>query len=92
MCEQLGSEPDASEIPIELEDMPVEVEWAYHVYSVLPADIDYFNGVFNGKNLALAPQIIKCMELDTPKELLKIIVLIDSLERDQFSKRKKDGR
>ena len=35
MCEMLGSQPVDSEIPVELDDFPVEVQQAFLVYKQL---------------------------------------------------------
>lgn len=92
MCEQLGSTPDEHEIPVEFSDLPLEVEQAYHVYNLLPDKIDSFNGVYYGKQLEVAPNMLEFLEIDSKKDIFKIIIIIDSLEREEINRRKKDGR
>lgn len=92
MCEQLNSTIIEEEIPIELADMPLEVEEAYHVYNLLPDKIDSFNGVYYGKQLEVAPNMLEFLEIDSKKDIFKIIIIIDSLEREEINRRKKDGR
>lgn len=91
LCEELGSEPLESEMPIELQDMPVEVEQAYHVYSILPANFDSFNGVYYGKFLEQAPSIMKLLGTDTQQDVMKVLILIDSIEREEINRKRKDG-
>jgi len=92
MCEQLGSQPIQSEIPVMLEDMPIDVELAYNVYNLLPDKIDSFNGVYYGKELDKAPLMLEFLEIQSKKDIFKIIIIIDSLEKTEINKRKKDGR
>lgn len=89
MCEQLGTEPSESEIPIELDDMPIDVETAYHVYNLLPDKIDSFNGVYYGKALEHIPSILEFLDIDSRKDIFKIILIIDSLEREEINRKKK---
>lgn len=92
LCEQLGSQPDEKEIPVELWDMPLEVEHAYNVYNLLPDKIDSFNGVYYGKELDTAPIMLEFLEIGNKKDIFKLIIIIDSLEKTEINKRKKDGR
>ncbi len=89
MCEQLGTEPSESEIPVELDDMPMEVEVAYQVYNLLPDKIDSFNGIYYGKALEHTPSILEFLEIDSRKDIFKIILIIDSLEREEINRTKK---
>lgn len=91
LCEELGSEPIESEMPIELQDMPVEVEQAYRVYSILPANFDSFNGVYYGKFLEQAPSIMRLLDTDPKQEIMKLLIIIDSIEREEINRKRKDG-
>ncbi len=44
MCEQLGSEPIDSEIPLEYSDLPHEAQQAHEVFHYLPDRLDGFSG------------------------------------------------
>lgn len=92
MFEQLGSQPQEKEIPVMLEDMPIDVELAYNVYNLLPDKIDSFNGVYYGKELDKAPLMLEFLEIQSKKDIFKIIIIIDSLEKEEINRRKKDGR
>lgn len=89
MCEQLGTDPIESEIPVELDDMPIDVETAYHVYNLLPDKIDSFNGIYYGKALEHCPSILEFLEVDSKKDIFKIILIIDYLEREEINRKKK---
>jgi hypothetical protein len=92
MCEQLGTDPNPQEIPITLEDLPIEVESAYNVYNLLPDKIDSFNGVYYGKELDKAPIMLEFLEICSKKDIFKLVIIIDSLEKEEINRRKKDGR
>jgi hypothetical protein len=91
LCEELGSEPLDSELPVDLDDMPVEVEQAYHVYGILPANFDSFNGVYYGKYLEQAPTIMDLMGAKPKQEIMKVLIIIDSIEREEINRKRKDG-
>ena len=89
MCSELGTEPKDTEAPVDLDDMPVEVETAYHVYNLLPDKIDSFNGIYYGKALEHCPSILEFLEVDSKKDIFKIILIIDYLEREEINRKKK---
>ena len=89
MCEQLNSEPIESEIPVGFEDMPDEVLDAYHVYNVLPEKIDSFNGNYYGRSIELAPALIKFMDLSPAREIFKVVMIINYLEKEAINKNRK---
>lgn len=89
MCRQLGTDPSETELPVEIDDLPVEVEQAYHVYNILPDKIDSFNGVYYGKALEHTPSILEFLEIDSRKDIFKLILIIDSLERAEINRKKK---
>ena len=92
MCEQMGSPVIEIEIPISLEDLPIEVEQAYHVYGILPDKLDSFNGVYYGKHLEYASQLMDLLDVSPKKEIFKVIIIIDALEREEVNRKKTNGR
>ena len=80
MCEALGSEPIEEEIPIEMEDFPIEAQEAINVYFRLKDDWDTMNGVYMGKSYMGLIDIMNIMEI--PKEdrkyLLEWIGIMDT--------------
>ena len=51
MCEMMGSEPVESEIPVEFDDFPLEVQQAFNAYRMLRDEWDTMNGNYLGKSL-----------------------------------------
>lgn len=52
MCEQLGTEPIDSEIPVEMQDFPDEIQQALDIYFRLRDEWDSMNGIYMGKSFA----------------------------------------
>lgn len=65
MCEALGSEPVESEIPIEIDDFPEEVQEAINVYYKLRDEWDTMNGVYMGKSYTGLRDILDILEIPT---------------------------
>lgn len=86
MCEFLGNEPKEEEIPIALEDLPIEIEQAYTIYRALPAEHDPMTNKFIGKPVEKSLNLIDLYEFSEPKEIFRLLLIIDSLEREYVSK------
>ena len=63
MCEALGSEPVDSEIPVDYEDLLIDVQEAMTIYSKLRDEWDTMNGVYLGKNYAGILDIFEILEI-----------------------------
>lgn len=64
MCEALGTEPVESEIPVEIEDFPLEVQDAVNIYFRLRDEWDTMNGIYMGKSYAGLRDILDIYEID----------------------------
>lgn len=80
MCNMLGNEPNESEIPVELDDFPTEVQQAILVYYKLKDDWDTMNGTYLGKSYAGLGDILDIFEIDKQdrKYLLDWISTLDA--------------
>ena len=86
MCEQLGSEPVESEIPVEFDDFAMEVQLALSIYRMLRDEWEYMNGTYLGKNLNGIFELFDVYEVN-PKDkkfYLELIHMIDSTRIDQI--------
>lgn len=76
MCEQLGKEPDADEIPPDLEDFPEEVQQAILTFGKLGdrivADIGYL-----GKDFTALPLHMDLLDLDNKSIFVETILRLD---------------
>ena len=91
MCEMLGSEPIESEIPIEFEDFPLEVQQAFHVYRMLRDEWDTMNGNYLGKSLIGVKDVLEATEVEASdqKFIIMLIRMIDNVRSDEINNKKK---
>lgn len=64
MMEQLGSEPIEEEIPVEIDDFPLEIQQVFTIYYKLKDDWDTFNGNYMGKSLLGLQDILEIYGVD----------------------------
>ena len=91
MCETLGSQPLESEMPVEFDDFPDEVQMALSIYRVLRDEWEYMNGNYLGKNLNGIFDLFDVYDLD-PKDkkyYLELIHIIDSVRIAEIRKTNK---
>lgn len=91
MCEQLGTEPADSEIPVELEDLPLEVQQALMVYRMLRDEWEGFNGLYLGKSYIGLTEILHYTEVDPQdqKIILTLIKIIDGIRGNIINEKQK---
>ena len=83
MCEMLGSEPLEEQIPVELADLPLEVQEAYRVYVLLNDNWDSFGGNYLGKNMSGLLDIMNILEIEDKVTILNIIQILDRNRMNQ---------
>jgi hypothetical protein len=90
MCEMMGSEPVESEIPVELDDFPLEVQQAFHVYRMLRDEWDTMNGNYLGKSLIGIKDLLEATEVEPQdqKLIVMLVRLIDQVRSDEINKLK----
>lgn len=86
MCEALGNEPVEEEIPVEVEDLPAEVQYCLMLYNLLQDCWDYMGGNYIGKSMG---EFWKLVELDEiplvdRKYYYEIIIHIDSIRAENI--------
>lgn len=79
MCEALGSEPVDSEIPVDFEDLYIDVQEALGIYQKLKDEWDTMNGNYMGKSYNGILDIFTILEVpkEDHKTLLDLISIID---------------
>lgn len=83
MCDMLGSEPIEEEIPVELADLPLEVQEAYRVYVLLNDNWDSFGGNYLGKNMSGLLDIMNILQIEDKITILNIIQILDRNRMNQ---------
>ena len=80
MCEALNSEPIEDEIPVDYEDLFVDVQEALGVYNKLRDEWDTMNGSYQGKNYSGIGDIFDILEIpvEDKKTMYNLIGIIDT--------------
>ena len=90
MCETLRSEPIESEIPVEFEDFPPEVQLALSIYKQMRDEWEYMGGNYLGKNLNGIFELFEVygVETEDKRYYLELIHNIDSIRIIEIRKTK----
>jgi len=91
ICEQMGNEPIESEIPIEFEDLPIELQQALLVYRLLQDQWEGMNGIYLGKSLVGIQDIFEYLEITDlvdKKFIFQLIKTIDGIRSEQINNKK----
>jgi hypothetical protein len=90
MCDALGTEPVDSEIPVELDDFPLEVQQAFSVYRMLRDEWDSMSGIYLGKSLIGITEILQATEIDPidNKFITMLVRLIDQIRAQEINSKK----
>lgn len=78
MCEQLGTQPDPSRMPVSLDEFPEEVQWAFIVFNHLPDRWEGMSGSYLGKDWAPIDFFLNLFEIDDKKTVVFFISRIES--------------
>jgi hypothetical protein len=91
MCEALGNEPLESEIPVDFDDFPLEVQQAFNAYKMLRDEWDTMSGNYLGKSLIGVKDILEATEIDVSehKLIIMLIRIIDVVRSDEINNKKK---
>jgi len=88
MCEQLNSEPNEAEMPVDLEDLPFEVQRAFSLYKVLPDIIDGMSGYFGGKDLSSLMVLMQLREYENKDIIFEFIIYINAVYKDKINQKR----
>jgi len=88
MCEMLNSEPIEAEIPIDFEDLHLDVQEAYSMYVMLQDNWDTMNGTYIGKNYSGLLDILELFEIDDKKTTFTLIRKIDEYRSKSIAAKK----
>lgn len=91
MCAALGNEPDESEVPVEFEDFPLEVQQALIAYRMLRDEWDSMNGIYLGKSLIGITEVLEATEIDFEdrKFITMLVRTIDSVRIQEINNKQK---
>jgi hypothetical protein len=91
MCEMMGSQPVESEIPVEFDDFPLEVQQAFNAYRMLRDEWDTMNGTYLGKSLIGVKDVLEATEIEPSEQkfIVMLIRMIDGVRSDEINNKKK---
>ncbi|CAB4134524.1 hypothetical protein UFOVP273_143 [uncultured Caudovirales phage] len=94
MCEMLGNEPVEEEIPVEADDLPLELQEALQIYNTLQDNWDYMNGNYIGKNLNGFMDIMELYEVPKPdrRTMYELLLSIDRIRARKIRESKKASK
>lgn len=90
MCEQLGTEPVDSEIPVEFDDFPLELQCAMSIYKILRDEWEFVGGNYLGKNINGIFEVFDAYDIERcdRRFYLELIHIIDQVRIDEIKKQK----
>lgn len=90
MCEMMNSAPIEEEIPVEYEDLMLDIQEALSIYSKLRDEWDTMNGVYLGKSYNGIKDIFDILEVpvEDRRTMFDLIGLIDKHRAKLFEKKK----
>lgn len=77
MCEMLDSTPVESEIPVDYDDLNLDVQQGLEIYNMLQDQWDTMNGNYMGKNYSGALDIMELFEVEDRKTTFNLLRKID---------------
>jgi hypothetical protein len=87
----MGNEPNPDEIPVEIDDLPEEIQTVFDLYVKLPDRWDTFNGVYQGKDLTCLGVILDIKKVEDRATALDLILMIDAAREQQLAKKRKQA-
>lgn len=90
MCEQLGTTPIPSEVPVDYSDFSDEVRTCLDMWHLLPSNIDSFSGNYYGKHLTNAKDMMDLFEVPNVDRRFYYVLLhkINEMQIDRYQKKK----
>lgn len=79
MCEALGADPIESEIPIEFDDLILDVQESLIIYNGLQDNWDSMSGRYLGKNFSGLSDILELYNVEDKRTTFNIIRKIDDI-------------
>lgn len=77
MCEVMGSEPIESEIPVDYEDLNLDIQQGLEIYNMLQDQWNTMDGTYMGKNYSGALDIMGLFEIVDKKTTFNLLRKID---------------
>jgi hypothetical protein len=90
LCEQLGSEPIDSEIPVTLDTLPYEAQQAWQIFDLLPDRFDSMTGSYYGKDFSSLINYYSLFNVEDNTITTLVIRMFDYYETIEISNKLKN--
>lgn len=77
LCEQLGKEPDLTEMPPDVSDFPIEVQLSINIFNSLGDRVQSEIG-YIGKDYTNLPILLEIYEIEDKDLVLDVLLYLDS--------------
>ena len=90
MCEQLGTEPDENDLPVDIGEMPDEVQTILVLYSNLVDIWEPMGGTYLGKNLGTVEILFRVFKIEPELQYLALDLVshIDGIRKEIYRNKK----
>lgn len=94
MCETLGSEPVESEIPVDLNDFPPEIQEIFNIYFLMSDIWDGMSGTYQGKNTSIVFELLDVYNIPREDRLvyLTFIRAMDNVRKRLINEKVKQAQ
>jgi hypothetical protein len=91
MCEMMNTDPVESQIPVEYEDLVLEVQQALQIYHNLQDSWDYMGGNYIGKNLSGFRDVLDILEIpqEDRRSIYELVMMIDRIRANIINTKNK---
>lgn len=86
----MGTEPNDEDMPIDLGDFPLYIQYIFNVYNMLPDKWEGMSGTYMGKDYGILPFLLEMEGIDTKeerKEAFTFITLIDRAAKNFYNEK-----
>jgi hypothetical protein len=93
MCEAFGTEPVEAEIPVEMDDFPVEIQQVFSIYFLMSDIWDGMSGTYQGKNTSIVFELLNIYDIPHEDRLiyLTFIRAMDNIRKRLINEKVKQA-
>jgi len=93
MCEAFGTEPVDSDIPVEIDDFPVEIQQIFNIYFLMSDIWDGMSGTYQGKNTSIVFELLNVYDIPHEDRLiyLTFIRAMDNIRKRLINEKVKQA-
>lgn len=90
MCEQMGWEPKEEDIPIELNTLSLDCQYAVMLLQVLPDNWEGMSGAWLGKDYSGLGDIMDIYQIENKKEVFELLQVAEAELGKYYDQKRKE--